>query len=99
VLGVASQAVDRYAELLERLIRLAPPPAAIRSLAPKPPWVAWDHPHGGVWPPPDDRDADLNAHSGAPWLDDVFNAKKASLDGGSWLDPGEAAGRLRRAGA
>jgi hypothetical protein len=193
VLGVADQAVDRYAELLERLIRLAPP------------WVAWDHPHGGVWPPPDDRDADLNAHSGAAWLDEIgrrvtrrlrqlrgephvvghgdweaqnlrwrgqqpwavhdwdsavsapgpvivglaasvwpcgaepraasvseseafieayqhaarrpwsadqiqaswaaglwvyaFNAKKASLDGVSWLDPAEAAERLRRAGA
>jgi hypothetical protein len=29
----------------------------------------------------------------------AFNAKKASLDGVSWLDPGEAAERLRRAGA
>ncbi len=203
--GVADHAVERYAELLELLIRLAPGPGTVRSLAPNPPWVAADHEYGGVWPPPDDRDADLNAHSGAPWLDDIgrrvtrrlrqlrgdenvvghgdweaqnlrwhgqepwtvhdwdsavsapepvivglaaavwpsgaepraasvaeseafiesyqhaarrpwraheiqvswaaglwvyaFNAKKASLDGGSWLEPGEAAERLRRAGA
>jgi hypothetical protein len=205
VLGVAGEAVERYAELLERLVRLAPPPHAIRSLAPNPPWVAWDHQHCGVWPPPDDRDADLNAHAESAWLDEIgrrvtrrlrrmrgeahvvghgdweaqnlrwrgqqpwavhdwdsavsapepvivglaasvwpcgaeptaasvpeseafieayqraagrpwsaaetqaswaaglwvyaFNAKKASLDGESWLAPGEAAERLRRAGA
>jgi len=29
----------------------------------------------------------------------AFNAKKASLDGGSWLNPAEAAERLRLAGA
>jgi hypothetical protein len=29
----------------------------------------------------------------------AFNAKKASLDGMSWLEPGEAAERLRRADA
>jgi len=29
----------------------------------------------------------------------AFNAKKASLDGARWLDPGEAAERLRRGGA
>ena len=205
VLGVAGKAVERYAELLVLLVRLAPSPRTIRSLAPNPPWVAWDHEHGGVWPPPDDRDADLNAHSGAAWLDEIghrvtrrlrqmrgeahvvghgdweaqnlrwrgqqpwavhdwdsavsapepiivglaasvwpcgaeqraasvpeseafieayqhaarrpwsadqiqaswaaglwvyaFNAKKASLDGVSWLEPGEATERLRRAGA
>jgi hypothetical protein len=204
MLGVADNAVGCYAELLERLVRLAPAPRAIRPLTPNPPWVAWDHAHGGVWPPPDDRDADLNAHSGAAWLDEIghrvsrrlrqmrgqahvvghgdweaqnlrwhgrepwtvhdwdsavsapepvivglaasvwpcgaeqraasvpeseafieayqhaagrrwsadevqaswaaglwvyaFNAKKASLDGGVWLEPGEAAERLRRAG-
>jgi hypothetical protein len=205
VLGVAGNAVERYAELLELLVRLAPAPPAIRPLTPHPPWVAWDHAYGGVWPPPDDRDADLNTHSGAGWLDEIgcrvtrrlrpmrgeahvvghgdweaqnlrwhshqpwtvhdwdsavsapepvivglaaavwpcgaeqraasvaeseafieayqnaarrrwsadevqaswaaglwvyaFNAKKASLDGGSWLEPGEAAERLRRADA
>jgi hypothetical protein len=205
VLGVAGNAVECYAELLELLVRLAPAPGMIRSLVPSPPWVAWDHAHGGVWPAPDDRAADLNADSGAAWVDEAgrrvtgrlrqmrgeahvvghgdweaqnlrwrgrqpvavhdwdsavsapepvivglaaavwpcgaerraasvpeseafieayqraarrrwsadevqaswaaglwvyaFNAKKASLDGLSWLDPGEAAERLRRAGA
>ena len=194
LMGVADNAVGCYAALLERLIRLAPAPRTIRSLTPNPPWVAWDHAYGGVRPPPDDRDANLNAHSGvahrlrqtrgqahvvghgdweaqnlrwhghqpsavhdwdsavcAPepvivglaasvwpcgaeqraasvseseafieayqraadrrWTADeiqaswaaglwvyAFNAKKASLDGGAWLEPGEAAERLRRAG-
>ncbi len=71
VLGVAGNAVECYAELLELLVRLVPAPGTIRPLLPSPPWVAWDHPHGGVWPPPDDRDADLNADSGAAWLDEV----------------------------
>jgi hypothetical protein len=71
VLGVADKAVERYAGLLELLVRPAPAPRMIRSLTPNPPWVAWDHEQGGVWPPPDDRDADLNAHSGAAWLDEI----------------------------
>jgi Ser/Thr protein kinase RdoA (MazF antagonist) len=71
VLGVADNAVECYAELLELLVRLAPAPDTIRPLVPSPPWVAWDHAHSGVWPPPDDRDADLNADSGAAWLDEA----------------------------
>lgn len=71
VLGIAGDAVDRYAELLARFIRLAPEPNSVGSLAPNPPWVAWDHEHGGVWPPPDDREADLNAHPESSWLDDI----------------------------
>lgn len=69
LLGVADGAVDSYAELLARLVRLAP--AQGDRLAPNPPWVAWDHGNGGVWPPPDDRDADLNAHPESGWLDEI----------------------------
>jgi Ser/Thr protein kinase RdoA (MazF antagonist) len=69
VLDVAGDAVIHYARLLARLLQLAPGHAA--GLAPNPPWVAWDHCHDGVWPPPDDRVADLNAHPETAWLDEI----------------------------
>jgi Ser/Thr protein kinase RdoA (MazF antagonist) len=62
-------AVECYAGLLAELMRLAPDHAG--SLEPSPPWVAWDHGNGGVWPPPDDRSADLNAHPETAWLDEI----------------------------
>jgi len=67
--GLGTAAVECYAELLARLIRLAP--KQVGSLEPNPPWVAWDHGYGGVWPPPDDRSADLNAHPETAWLDEI----------------------------
>jgi len=73
ILDVADGAVDGYADLLARLIRLAPQ-SLVAGLAPNPPWVAWDHGYGGIWPPPDDRAADLNApnaHREFGWLDEV----------------------------
>jgi Ser/Thr protein kinase RdoA (MazF antagonist) len=33
--------------------------------------VAWDHNQGGVWPPPDNRVADLNDHPETAWLDEI----------------------------
>jgi Phosphotransferase enzyme family len=71
VLGVAGDGAESYAGLLARLIRLAPDPATVASLAPSPPWTAWDHGYGGVWPPADDTAADLNAHPETGWLDDL----------------------------
>jgi Ser/Thr protein kinase RdoA (MazF antagonist) len=55
------------AALLARLVALAP---AV-SVAPNPPWVAWDHGEDGVWPVPDDRADDLNARPEPAWLDEV----------------------------
>ncbi len=70
VLPVDGDAVTRYADLLATLIRLAPElPAS--ALAPNPAWVAWDHGQGGIWPAPDDRDDDLNAHPETGWLDET----------------------------
>jgi len=60
-----------FAEALAELIRLAPPVESVASLAPPPVWVWWDHDEPGIWPLPDDRDADLNAIAGPAWLDDV----------------------------
>jgi hypothetical protein len=69
ILGIADDAVDCYAELLARLIHLAPSQGG--RLAPNPAWVAWDHNDGDVWPPPDDHAADLNAHPETGWLDKI----------------------------
>jgi hypothetical protein len=59
---------DLFAALFADLVRLAPDPAALPSLAPSPPWVGWDHGHPGLWPPADDRPDDLNAVE-TSWLD------------------------------
>ncbi|WP_191837292.1 phosphotransferase [Catellatospora chokoriensis] len=79
VLAVGGDAVERYATLLADLIRRAPRPQVAGVLAPHPPWTAWDHEHAGVWPPPDDRDADLNAQPGSVWLDDVARRVRQRL--------------------
>jgi hypothetical protein len=71
LLGVDDGAVECYAELLAELIRLAPVASSVRCLAPNPPWVAWDHDRDGVWPLPDDRNVDLNAHPEPAWLQEV----------------------------
>jgi hypothetical protein len=62
---------EPYAQQLERMIRLAPMPQDVGSLLPQPPWAGWDHAEAGIWPVPDDLDADLNADHEVPWLDEV----------------------------
>ena len=79
-------AAARLAALLAELVRLAPDPAGLPTLRPSPPWAAWDHDHPGLWPPPDDRDGDLNDHPGPAWLDRVAAAVRARL-AGIRLDP------------
>jgi len=74
-------AAGRFAALLAELVRLAPDPATLPSLAPSPPWAAWDHPGPGLWPPPDDRDGDLDAHPGPAWLDRLAAAVRERLAG------------------
>ena len=49
------------------------------SLAPNPPWTAWNHTEGGLWPWPDDRDIDLNAVRGPDWLDLAGRAARGRL--------------------
>lgn len=68
-----------FAEALAELVARAPAPTDVPSLAPSLPWVGWDHQEPGVWPAPDDRDADLNAHGGATWLDAVADAARRRL--------------------
>ncbi|MFC7104177.1 phosphotransferase [Nonomuraea rubra] len=76
--------VDRarpFAEALARLVGLAPSPGAAGPLSPAPPWVGWEHAGAGVWPWPDDLDADLNAHPGPGWLDDLGRRVRERLLG------------------
>jgi hypothetical protein len=63
--------VSAFAGLLARLIALAPAPARVSDLAPAPAWINWDHHYSGVWPPPDDRDVDLNRLPDTAWLDEL----------------------------
>jgi aminoglycoside phosphotransferase (APT) family kinase protein len=57
------------ASLLVRLVGLAPAVASVPSLAPSPPWTAWDHPGTRLWPDRDDDGGDLNEFPGPAWLD------------------------------
>jgi Phosphotransferase enzyme family len=74
-------AARRFAEGLAVLVRSAPSPSDIGTLAPSPPWVGWDRADEALWPEPDDRDGDLNAHGGDPWLDDIARSVRARLLG------------------
>jgi hypothetical protein len=68
-----------FAEALVRLVRAAPEAVAVHPLTPSPAWVAWDRADAALWPPPDDRDGDLNVHPGDGWLDEVGTAARAQL--------------------
>jgi hypothetical protein len=69
------------AQALARFIELAPPADSVPSVEPPPAWMWWDHGEDGVWPWPDDRDDDLNAHPGPPWLDETGRLVRQRLTG------------------
>ena len=69
-----------FAALLARLIRSAPGPAAVPSLAPSPPWTAWDHPGKRLWPDQDDTGRDLNGYPGPAWVDDAARRVRGRLN-------------------
>ncbi|HSO55022.1 MAG TPA: hypothetical protein VL330_20315 [Actinomycetes bacterium] len=79
LLAPGPDASGRFAVLLAELVRLAPGPEAMPTLAPSPPWAAWDHDRPGRWPLPDDHDGDLDDHPGPAWLDRVAAAVRARL--------------------
>ena len=74
-----SARVQAFAGLLARFIALAPAPGEVPDLAPTPAWIHWDHPYPGVWPPPDDRDVDLNQLPDTAWLDELGHAARSRL--------------------
>jgi hypothetical protein len=71
---------EAFAGLLARFIALAPAPTEAPDLAPSPAWINWDHPYPGVWPPPDDRDVDLNQLPETAWLDELGGAARTRLE-------------------
>jgi hypothetical protein len=77
----AAQHPSQSAQALAGLVSMAPPVTAVPTLDPPPPWVHWAHDEGDIWPWPDDLDADLNAHPGPEWLDDLGRRVRARLAG------------------
>lgn len=75
----SGRAARPFAEALAELVRLAPRPADVPSLAPAPPWADWNHDQGGLWPRPEDLDADLNNFAGPAWLDAAGQAARQKL--------------------
>lgn len=71
MLPSADHAARAFAEAFARLIRLAPRPAEVSTLAPAPPWAAWNHAEHGLWPCPEDPDVNLNEVAGPEWIDDA----------------------------
>jgi len=67
------------AAALAHLVELAPSPGSVPSLTPSPSWVGWDHTGPELWPRPEDRDVDLNAHREPQWLDRVAAAARDRL--------------------
>lgn len=68
-----------FAELLVRFIAEAPKPDQVPDLTPPPAWINWDHSFPGLWPPPDDRDVDLNTLLETVWLDRFGRAARDRL--------------------
>lgn len=66
---------------LAHLVELAPDPRSVPSLAPSPSYAGWDHTEPVLWPAPEDRDVDLNAHPEPRWLDRVAAAVRDQLRG------------------
>ena len=69
------------AAALVRLTALAPAPGSVPDLAPSPSWTGWDHAGPGLWPAPEDLDADLNAYPEPQWLSRVAAAVRDHLRG------------------
>lgn len=67
--GRGAGEVARSAAALAWLIRVAASAGEVGSLAPSPPWVAWDHAGPGLWPGAGSGPGDLNLVPGPGWLD------------------------------
>jgi len=72
---------EPFAALLARLIDAAPAVTAVPSLAPSPPWTAWDHPGPELWPDLDDEGLNLNEVIGPAWLDDAAQRVRQQMRG------------------
>ncbi len=81
-LPTSGRSAGAFAEPFARLVDLAPRPADAHDLHPSPAWTAWSDQEGGLWPWPDDRDIDLNAVDGPPWVDDAGRHARDRLRAG-----------------
>jgi hypothetical protein len=72
-----------FAAALAQLVRLAPRPEHVPSLAPAPGWAAWNHHQGELWPAAEDLDVDLNEVDGPAWLDAAARAAVHKLREGA----------------
>jgi hypothetical protein len=79
LLAAGPDSAVAFAEALSWLVRTAPEASTVSLLAPSPAWVGWDHAAEKLWPDPDDRDGDLNAHEGDRWLDEIGAAAREQL--------------------
>ena len=79
VLPDSGRAAQPFAAALAQLVHLAPRPEQMPSLAPAPPWAAWNHSQGGLWPWPEDLDVDLNQVDGPGWIDAAGQAARQKL--------------------
>lgn len=68
-----------FARALARLVTLAPIPTEVPPLDPRPPWTAPAFGAPELWPPPDDRDVDLNAVDGPAWIDEAGRVARRKL--------------------
>jgi hypothetical protein len=83
MLPSADHAAASFAEAFAGLIRLAPRPAEVSTLAPPPSWAAWNHSEDGLWPrSEDDPDVDLNEVAGPEWIDDAGRRARDRLRAG-----------------
>ncbi len=76
-----ADAITMLAPPLAELVALAPFAASLPTLAPVPAWVGWNGDEGRLWPPPDDRDDDLNEMHEPAWIDGAAARASRRLDG------------------
>jgi len=76
----SGRTAEPFASALAALVAAAPAVSDVPSLAPNPPWTAWNHAEGGLWPWPDDRDIDLNSVRGPDWVDLAGRAARSRLE-------------------
>jgi hypothetical protein len=79
LLAPGPDSAAKFAEALAVLVRAAPHPSTVGTLAPSPAWAGWDHAAEDLWPAPDDRPGDLNEHPGDRWLDEIAKAVRTQL--------------------
>jgi len=82
MLPASGRAAQPFAAALAQLVAQAPSPEEVPPLGPNPPWTAWNHDQGSLWPWPEDQDVDLNEVDGPGWIDAAGEAARQRLRDG-----------------